>query len=117
MGELLDTCSQVAQRAPHWRWADASALASLGLQPWTDLPLWLEPQGEDAAFARTDVSAALAAGLHTRALADTVADTLAWHRSLPAEAQIFTKAGLTPEREAAALAALGALTAVPTRGP
>jgi 2'-hydroxyisoflavone reductase len=106
MGELLATCARVAKCAPQWRWADAAVLASLGLKPWNDMPLWLEPQGEYAAFAHTDVSAALAAGLHIRPLADTVADTLTWYRSLPTEAQAFTKAGLSPEREAAALAAM-----------
>ena len=41
--------------------------------------------------------------LHTRTDAQTVADTLAWYRGLPADQQAFTKAGLSPEREAAAL--------------
>ena len=45
MGELLDTCARRATHTPV-AWADASALASLGLNPWSDLPLWLEPQGD-----------------------------------------------------------------------
>jgi len=105
MGELVDTCAAVARTHPRWAWVDAAAVARLGLAPWTDLPVWLPAEGEHAAFARTDVTAARAAGLRTRPLAETVADTLAWYRTLPPEAQAFTKAGLRPEREAAALAA------------
>ena len=58
-------------------------------------------------FMRTDARRAAAAGLKTLPLEHTVADTLAWYRSLPPEQQVFDKAGLSSEREAAALAALG----------
>jgi 2'-hydroxyisoflavone reductase len=105
MGDLVDTCAAVARTRPRWAWADAPAVARLDLAPWSDLPVWVPAEGEHAAFARTDVAAALAAGLRTRPLAETVADTLAWYRRLPPEAQAFSKAGLTPEREAKALAA------------
>jgi 2'-hydroxyisoflavone reductase len=105
MGELVDTCAAVARTHPRWAWVDAAAVARLGLAPWTDLPVWLPAEGEHAAFARTDVTAARAAGLRTRPLAETVADTLAWYRTLPPAAQAFTQAGLRPERESAALAA------------
>ena len=58
-----------------------------------------------------DTRRAVAAGLRTRPLAQTVADTLAWYRALPPAQQVFDKAGLTPEREAQALAALADLSA------
>jgi 2'-hydroxyisoflavone reductase len=47
-------------------------------------------------------------GLRFRELKTTVADTLAWHRTRPAEQQAKLKAGLTPEREAELLAKLKA---------
>jgi 2'-hydroxyisoflavone reductase len=50
------------------------------VQPWMgerSLPLWL-PMPEYAGFSARDGSAARAAGLTTRPLADTLADTLAW---------------------------------------
>jgi len=106
MGAVLDACASAAGTRPRWCWANAAAIERCGLQPWIDLPLWLLPAGEHAAFALTDTRAAQAAGLTLRPLAQTVADTLAWHRSLPADQQAFTKAGLSPEREAAALQAL-----------
>lgn len=106
LGELFDTCAQVAGSHPRWVWADARAAERLGLAPWSDLPVWAPAEGDEVAFARTDVTAALAAGLRTRPLVQTVADTLAWHRALPVAAQAFSKAGLSPEREATALAGL-----------
>jgi 2'-hydroxyisoflavone reductase len=103
-GEVLDTCAQVAARRPRWVWAPAQRLAELQLQPWSDLPVWLPPEGDTAGMAHTSVEAALAAGLRVRPLQETVADTLAWYAVLPAEDRAFTRAGLTPQREAAALA-------------
>lgn len=98
--DLLAACAAVAAVVPQWVWADSPALLALGVKPWIDLPLWLPPEGEFAAFMQTENSAALAAGLQLRPLADTVADTLAWWRGLPAEQQHFVKAGLSREREA-----------------
>ena len=50
----------------------------------TELPLWL-PGSEYAGMARADISRALAAGLVFRPLAETVADTLAWDRTVPGD--------------------------------
>ncbi len=107
MGAVLDACAAAAGTRPQWRWASPEQIERCGLQPWTDLPLWLPPVGEHAAFALADTRAAQAAGLTTRPLAQTVADTLAWYRSLPAAQQVFSKAGLSPERETQALERLG----------
>ena len=106
MGALLQACAEAADCRPHWVWAAVAELERLGLAAWSDLPVWLPAAGEHAAFALADTRAAEAAGLQIRPLAQTVADTLAWYRRLPAEQQAFSKAGLSPEREAAALAGL-----------
>ncbi len=80
-----------------------ATLQARGLQPWSDLPLALPDDAEHAGFMRTDAGRAVAAGLRTRPLAETVADTLAWWRGLPSAAQAFDKAGLSVERERQAL--------------
>ncbi len=108
MGAVLEACASVAGTRPHWCWVSAEQIDRGGLRPWIDLPLWLAPTGEDAAFALTDTRAAQAVGLTTRPLAQTIADTLAWYRSLAADQQVFSRAGLSPEREAQALAQLRA---------
>jgi len=106
MGEVLSTCADVAGVRPHWRWLAMARLMAHGLQPWRDLPLALPDDAEHAGLMHTNGRRARAAGLRTRPLRDTVADTLAWWRQLPAAQQRFELAGLSPEREAAALAAL-----------
>lgn len=108
-GDLLEACVAAAGTQPRFEWASAEALAAHGVAPWTDMPVWIDPAHERSGLMRSDNRAALAAGLQIRALADTVADTLAWFRTLPANEQAFSKAGLTPEREAQVLAALGAV--------
>ncbi len=105
-GDVVEACTAVSGRRLRRVWADAPTIERLGLKAWVDLPLWLPPQGAYAAFMRSDVSAALSAGLQIRPLGGTVADTLAWHRALPPAEQAFTLAGLTPERESDALQAL-----------
>ena len=107
MAGLLQACALAAGGQPTLRWvADADLLAQ-GVQPWVDLPLWLPAGGEHAAFMHVPTLRAQAAGLHIRPLAQTVADTLAWWQALPAPAQQFSLAGLSAQREAAVLAALG----------
>jgi 2'-hydroxyisoflavone reductase len=83
---------------------DAAWLADHGVQPWSgprSLPLWL-PLPDYAGFNARDSSAARAAGLVTRPLAETLADTLSWERR-----RITTdprRAGLTDADEVALLA-------------
>ena len=106
MGRLLQACADAAGVQPALRWvADADLLAQ-GVRPWVDLPLWLPADGEHAAFMAVPNQRATALGLTLRPLAQTVADTLAWWRSLPAADQAITLAGLPAQREDAVLAAV-----------
>lgn len=107
IGGLLAACAAAAGTRPRWAWLDADRIAAAGLAPWADLPAWLPPRGDEAAFAATDDRAARAAGLVTRPLAATVADTLAWLQALPPQARAAAVAGLARERERQALAASG----------
>lgn len=105
MGALMAACAAAAGVRPDWRWIPMATLQAQGLEPWSDLPVALPDDDEHRGFMRTDVRRAVAAGLRTRPLQDTVADTLAWWRALPAAQQVFDKAGLAPEREAEVLRA------------
>jgi 2'-hydroxyisoflavone reductase len=64
------------------RWTDPQAVLDAGVQPWTELPLWL-PDPEYAGMSRANISRAVEAGLRFRPLEETVADTLAWDRTVP----------------------------------
>jgi 2'-hydroxyisoflavone reductase len=98
----------VAGTQPRLRWTTPQEVDACGLKPWSDLPVWVPPQGDSAGMHHTDTRRARDAGLRNRPLAQTVADTLAWYRGLPEAQREFTKAGLSPAREAEALAKLQA---------
>lgn len=84
-------------------WMDQDYLESVDVQPWMgerSIPLWL-PLPEYAGFLSRDVSPSLAAGLRTRPLSDTFADTAAWLRTADSPGTT----GLTEAEHAAVLAA------------
>lgn len=65
------------------------------------LPIWVPREGSEySGYGTVSNERAIAAGLTFRPLATTVADLLAWYRSLPAERQAEVRAGITREREA-----------------
>lgn len=106
MGALLDACAAATGTTPELRWTGADAIREAGIEPWTELPIWL-PEGElhDYMFGG-DVSKALAAGLVCRPVEETVADTWAWLRSIGGVAPHRPdrpRKGISAEREAALL--------------
>jgi 2'-hydroxyisoflavone reductase len=65
-----------------------------------DLPIWVPRQaGPFAGYGQVSNARAVAAGLTYRPLATTVAELMAWFRSLPAERQAKLNAGITREQE------------------
>ncbi len=68
-----------------------------GVEPWSDLPMWL-PVPKYAGVLSVDASKAAGAGLRFRPIEDTIEDTLAWIRSRDPGHE--WTAGLRPEREA-----------------
>ena len=103
MGELLDTANEIAGGHAELRWSDPDAIVAAGIEPWTQLPIWLPP-GVDHSFLHcSDTSKAQAAGLHCRPVRETIADTWAWMRTLdgpPAQRADRPQAGLDPAVEA-----------------
>jgi len=97
---------------PRPTWVPATFLAEQKVAPWSDMPVWIPEQGEEAASAGTSVQRALDKGLKIRPLANTVRDTLAWHLRRPAAQQKLTT-GIDPERERQVLAAWKTASARP----
>ncbi|HEX6788769.1 MAG TPA: NAD-dependent epimerase/dehydratase family protein [Gaiellaceae bacterium] len=97
--QLLDTARSTISSDANVVWVDDQRVLDAEVQPWTELPLWL-PGNEYAGLARADISRALAAGLTFRPVAETVADTLAWDRTVPGD-----RPTLTHDREQEILAA------------
>lgn len=106
LGETLERVRDAVGGRAELVWVDERFLVDAGVEPFTDLPLWLSP-GVDpdwAGFLGLDVSRALAAGLGFRPLEETARDTVAWAERAPSPAEKdvgvpMAPAGLTPERE------------------
>jgi 2'-hydroxyisoflavone reductase len=109
MGDLLDACVEVTGRAAELRWTDPDVVLDAGIEPWTQLPVWVPP-GSDLhdALHSADVSRAVATGLRCRPVAETVADTWRWLKDVggaaPRRADRAAP-GLDPEVEAKVLEA------------
>jgi 2'-hydroxyisoflavone reductase len=105
MGGLLGDCKRAAGGGVQLTWVPAEFLATQKVEPWSDMPVWIPPTGDEAAGALTSVARALQQGMKIRPLFDTVRDTLAWHQSRPEDRRSKLRAGLSAEREAEVLKA------------
>jgi len=107
MGELLRACDEAAGPGPghvRWRWGSDAQLLAAGVEPWTRLPLWLpEDDPEIGGMLLAQPARARAAGLRTRDIRATCADTLRW---AIAEGAAPGRQTLAPQREAEILATL-----------
>jgi 2'-hydroxyisoflavone reductase len=99
MRELFERARAALGSDANFVWVDDDTLLAAGIEPWSELPLWL-PGSEYAGMARADVSRALAAGLSFRLVEETVRDTEAWDRAQPGD-----RPTLTREKEAEVLSA------------
>jgi 2'-hydroxyisoflavone reductase len=84
---------------------DAAFLEKQRIHPWSEFTVWMPGQGETKGFHRLSFERSVKAGLTYRPLATTAAETLTWFNALPAERRSKLRAGLSPEKEAAALKA------------
>jgi nucleoside-diphosphate-sugar epimerase len=103
LGEHLEAVRTVTGFTGSWEVVGEDWLAAHDVEPWMgprSLPLWLP--AESIALNAHDLSRAASLGLHTRPLAETLADTLEWELAEPGE----RRAVLTDEDERALLAAL-----------
>lgn len=106
MGHLLEECVRVTGSDAELRWTDPDTILAAGVEPWSQLPVWLPPGELHDMMHGGDVSKALAAGLRCRPVAETVRDTWAWLRSVGGTAPQRPDrpaVGLAPEAEAALL--------------
>ncbi|MBB5829527.1 nucleoside-diphosphate-sugar epimerase [Micromonospora carbonacea subsp. aurantiaca] len=102
-GDMLRACAQVvaddAVEPAELVWVDEDWLVAQGVTQWTELPLWRNA----AAPWGMSVDRAVATGLRTRPLAETVLDTWEWLAGggQPVAHERFAEHGIAPEWEAA----------------
>ena len=105
VGAMLEGIKAANKSNANFTWINADFLETQKIAPWSDIPVWVPPRGEEGGMGRISIQRALAKGLTFRLLSETARDTLAWFKAQPAERQAKVKAGLSPEREAEVLAA------------
>jgi len=96
-GAMLETCKRVSGSDAKVRWASVEFLNQNKVEAWSDMPVWVPDNEENAGFSRVDISKGIKAGMKFRPLEDTVRDTLAWANTRPADHE--WRAGLKSERE------------------
>ncbi len=101
MAEMVHGIRAATSSEVEFTWVPISFLMQHDVQSYSDLPIWIP--GDP--LSSVDNSLAKESGLTFRPLAVTAADTLAWHRTRPAEAQAELKIGLKTDREKEVLAA------------
>jgi 2'-hydroxyisoflavone reductase len=107
LGDLLERCVAVAGSGAELVWVASELLLELGVEPWTDLPLWLGGDPDLEWIDHIDPIPAIGEGLRPRPVRETIAATLEWHR---ANLGAPSRAGfrMTRAREAELLAIAGA---------
>jgi nucleoside-diphosphate-sugar epimerase len=111
MRSLLEAAIAATGAAATLTWVTPDVIAQQGIEPWSELPIWLPPDHQYRAMHAADVEQIHAAGLVTRPIQDTVADTWAWLSALPGappQRADIPPHGLDAERERAALSAMRA---------
>jgi 2'-hydroxyisoflavone reductase len=99
MGDLLETCRDTSGGEAAFTWVSEAFLLEQGVEPWTEMPLWVpDSQPENAGFFAFDSRKAVAEGLSYRPLAETVRATLEWDAAQPADRKL--RAGISRQREA-----------------
>ncbi|MFB7597533.1 NAD-dependent epimerase/dehydratase family protein [Streptomyces sp. NPDC056160] len=83
MGSLLEACVEATGADAELRWTDPEVILDAGIEPWTQLPVWVPPgsEGHDALHG-ADVSRAVATGLRCRPVTETVTGTWDWLRRI-----------------------------------
>ncbi len=114
IGGMLKGIREGLKSEAKFTWVPADFLEKEKVSPWSDMPVWVPPSGEDGGLGTLSIKKALDKGLTFRPLGVTARDTVAWFKSRPAERQAKMGAGITKEREAEVLKAWGARTPRPS---
>jgi 2'-hydroxyisoflavone reductase len=104
MAEMLYGIRAITSSEVKFTWVAEDFLREHEVGGWMEMPVWVYASEATRGFMDWDCSKAIAAGLDFRPLADTARDTLTWWNGRP-DADRVLRTGLSPEKEAAILAA------------
>jgi len=103
MARFLDECRDVTKSDAEWAWMPDDEVLATGVQPWTELPLWIPERDPNCGGTQlADNRRAVVAGLRFRPVAETIEATLRWDReeSGSAAKSPIRVTSITREREA-----------------
>ncbi len=106
MASLLEAARDVTGARASLVWVSPEVIEAASIEPWTELPIWLPPDGEAAGMHDGDISAVYAAGLVCRPVEQTVADTWQWLQDEGYPPPGRLEHGLNPDKERRVLASL-----------
>jgi nucleoside-diphosphate-sugar epimerase len=79
MNDFVKALMAASPSHPRPAWIDEATLVAHGVRPWTGMPLWIPSTDADSVgFMTMNCTRAQNAGLKTRTLAQTIADTAQW---------------------------------------
>jgi 2'-hydroxyisoflavone reductase len=108
IAEMLYGIKAVTTTGAQFTWVPADFLRANKVSAWSNMPVWVPPQGRPG-FSQRSVANAVGKGLTFRPLSETALATLEWHKTRPAaEQQALADgkiAGISATREAEVLAA------------
>jgi 2'-hydroxyisoflavone reductase len=111
MKEVIDACNAAGGNKGTPVWVDAKFLEKNEVGPWSEMPMWIPNEGEDAGFGTNSNARAIKAGLKFRPVGDTAKDTLAWLQTLPEDQRLKARSsGIKRDKEDKVLAAWKAQT-------
>lgn len=105
VAEMLAAIQSVTESRSELVWTSYEFLEEQGVRPFSDLPMWMVPEGSTAGFMRMSAARAQQAGLAYRSQEETARDTLSWWKTQSTDNRSTLDAGLTPDREASIIAA------------
>ena len=104
IAELRYGCKAVTGGDATFTWVPAEFLEQRGVNAWAEMPVWVPPREGYEGFHRIDIGKAIAAGLRSRPLADTVRATLRWYHAWPRDRPFPWRGSIKADREAEILA-------------
>jgi 2'-hydroxyisoflavone reductase len=83
IGAMLKEIKTALGSKATFTWVNTKFLETQKVAPWSDMPVWVPPTGEDGGMGAVNIKRALERGLSFRPLAETAHDTLAWFKEQP----------------------------------
>ena len=102
-GAMLNGIRATTSIAVNLTWVDRQFLLDQKVNG-RELPMWND-SGDGVFVHAVENQSSIDVGLKFRPFAETAMDTYIWHQQLPEDKQVFTRAGIDPDKEARVLAA------------